>query len=288
LHADRVSQVDGIDGSGVGQFTSGDFLRERALPVSGDEKRVLKNLFGAEMPDTDVVAGIPNYPLSRGDMRRLRIVRSKKDKSDRTFWLSDSNIDNISFMLNSREQRKRTIIEDWPLMSVACTELSYRIISRREAHRVVKRKNRAAILSHRLFFLPFHLPGHWVLFIIHPQRERILVQGLDSAGGTLKEYAHFLFNWIVLEAQEKGVVLDPNTFEYQDVDVPHQEDSVNCGLCVLKHILFTLDNMLLDTDSCSMNIHRTKWTLDLLRGRIDHLIPREMLRFNLADDEDDN
>jgi hypothetical protein len=163
-------------------------------------------------------------------------------------------------------------IDDYPLVYVALTELSFQISQGGASRIVTRRSNHVDVLSYTKLLLPFHLPGHWVLIIIHPQLDRILVQGLNSGGDSLKEHAKVFFDWIILEGLKKGIALDYSNFYYQDFDVPQQDDAVNCGVHMLNNMLKTLDNMLLDADKCTMNHHRAKWSADLLRGRIDHLI----------------
>lgn len=83
--------------------------------------------------------------------------------------------------------------------------------------------------------------------------------------------------WISYVAAKESVQLDQSAFRYEDVKVPRQNDAVNCGVFVLKHMLYTLDNMHLNTDLCSMNQHREKWAADMLRGKLDHVIPFEIV-----------
>jgi Ulp1 family protease len=126
---------------------------------------------------------------------------------------------------------------------------------------------------HPRLLLPIHLPAHWALIIVHPQEgDHFLVHGLNSLPHSLQECAHY---WIIHEAAKVNVKLDRSTFCYEDVKVPGQRDGVKCGVFVLKHILYTLDNLHLDTDLCSMNQHREKWAVDMLRGRMEHVIPHE-------------
>ena len=243
---DLTDHVAGVTGTGIASYTAEDFLNARAQPLSADKMSMLISIYDTtRQSDWEIITVKEGINITFRDIKMLRPLKTEADKSNPALWsTSGSSIIGGNFAKVSKK-------------------LHYNFLR-----------------SLKMLFFPVAVPAHWVLFIVHPykhdEQDRVLLQGVNSIKSSLGNYANFFFDWIIYEAVKMNIKLDHSAFHYQDVQVPCQHDTVNCGVFVLKHILYTLDNMYLNTDLCSMNHHRQKWCVDILRGRMEHVFPPEI------------